>query len=366
MHRAKAMITLFGATGYTGRLVARALDRLGFEFRLAGRSPEKLTRLSDLLPSTPPWLVADAARPDTLPALFRETRLLINCVGPFTDLGEPVVAQAAQNGVHYLDTTNELGCVYRMQSYDVLAQQNGAAIVPACGFEVALADCAAAVLSAGDSSTADEVSVVYALSGRGTSLATRRSAVRALATSWLGYQDGRWHWAVPGGEARRVRLPDGVRLALSFPSSETVTVPSHAPVRQVTTWMTFPWFVVLWGPLLVPTFAWLARGPVGGLVMAVISRVAPPPETGMRSQAPFCVQVTWRRDDVSQTVTLTGQGVYDITAEIVAYAAGQMIQPDYDRSGVLAPAVALDPQALLDHAVAEWGVTVRRDTKDGV
>jgi short subunit dehydrogenase-like uncharacterized protein len=355
------MITLFGATGYTGRLVAQALDRLGFEFRLAGRSPEKLTRLSDSLPSTPPWLVADAARPDTLPALFRDTRLLINCVGPFTDLGEPVVAQAAQNGVHYLDTTNELGYVYRMQSYDPLAQQNGAAIVPGCGFEVALADCAAAVLNAQGSPTADEVSVVYALSGRGTSLATRRSAVRALATSWLGYRDGRWHWAVPGGEARRVRLPDGVRPALSFPSSETVTVPSHVPVRRVTTWMTFPWLVVLWGPLLVPAFAWLARGLVGRLVVALISRVAPPPKTGMRSQAPFCVHVALRQGNASQTLTLTGQGVYDITAEIIAYAAGQMIQPDYDRSGVLAPAVALAPQALLDHAVAEWGVAVKRD-----
>ena len=356
------MITLFGATGYTGRLVARALDRLGFEFRLAGRSPEKLTRLSDSLPSTPSWLVADVARPGTLPALFQNTRVLINCVGPFTDLGEPVVAQAAQSGVHYLDTTNELGYVYRMQSYDPLAQQNGAAIVPACGFEVALADCATAVLSTRGAATADEVGIVYALSGRGTSLATRRSAVRALATSWLGYRDGRWCWVIPGGEARRVRLPDGVRPALSFPSSETVTVPSHVPVRRVTTWMTFPWFVVLWGPLLVPTFAWLARGSVGWLAMALISRVAPPPETGMRSQAPFCVQVTFRRGDVSQTLTLTGQGVYDITAEIIAYAAGQMIQPGYDRFGVLAPAVALDPQALLDHAVAEWGITVKRET----
>jgi hypothetical protein len=50
--------------------------------------------------------------------------------------------------------------------------------------------------------------------------------------------------------------------------------------------------------------------------------------------------------------------VYDLTAEIIAYAAGQLVQPDYDRSGVLAPAAALDPQALLDHAVARWGVAV--------
>ena len=96
--------------------------------------------------------------------------------------------------------------------------------------------------------------------------------------------------------------------------------------------------------------------------MAVASRVAPSPETGMRSQAPFVVQVKLQRGDVSQALTLTGKGVYDITAEIIAYAAGQMLQPGYDRAGVLAPAVAFDPQALLDHATAEWGVSVKRKT----
>jgi short subunit dehydrogenase-like uncharacterized protein len=378
------MITLFGATGYTGRLVTRALARWQLPFRMAGRSPEKLARLADslagVLPAaTPPaWLVADATQPDTLSPLFQDTRVLINCAGPFTDLGEPVVALAALGGVHYLDTTNELGYVYRMQGYDGLARQNRAAIVPSCGFEVALADCAAAVLQAdmeahsrpagmetrparGFAGPADEVSVVYALSGRGTSFGTRRSAVRALATSWLGYRGGRWGWAIPGGDARRVRLPDGVRPALSFPSSETVTVPSHVAVQRVTTWMTFPWVLVLWGPVLIPTFSWLARGPVGQVALALVSRVGSPPETGMRSDASFSVQVRLCRGDVSRTLTLTGKGVYDVTAEIIAYTAAQMLQPGYDQSGVLAPAVAFDPQALLDRAAAEWGIRVERN-----
>jgi short subunit dehydrogenase-like uncharacterized protein len=404
------MITLFGATGYTGRLVARALARRQLPFRIAGRSPEKLVHLAETLASElptaipPAWLVADATQPDTLPSLFQDTRVLVNCAGPFTDLGEPVVAQAALSGVHYLDTTNELGYVYRMQGYDGLARQNRAAIVPSCGFEVALADCAAAVLQAGMEAhrgaagmeihrgaagmetrptsasietrptsagmetrpthgfagPADEVSVVYALGGRGTSFGTRRSAVRALATSWLGYREGRWGWAVPGGDARRVRLPDGVRPALSFPSSETVTVPSHVAVQRVTTWMTFPWVFVLWGPILIPTVSWLARGPVGQVALDLVSRVGSPPKAGMRSDASFSIQVELRRGDVSRTLALTGKGVYDVTAEIIAYTAAQMLQPDYDQSGVLAPAVAFDPQALLERATAEWGIGVKR------
>ena len=379
------MITLFGATGYTGRLAARALASIeipgqpeGLPLRLAGRSAEKLARLADSLPGSPPWLVADATQPATLRPLFEDTQVLVHCAGPFTGLGEPVVAQAALNGVHALDIANELGYVYQVQGYDTLARTNGAAIVPACGFEVALADCAVALLAAaapatgpagsdiisqptGSTPILDEVDIVYAFRGRGSSIGSRRSAVRALATSWLGYQDGYWRRAVPGREGRRVELPGGPRPAISFPSSEIVTVPHHTPVRQVRTWLAASWHAPFWAPLLVPAFAGLARGLTGRLVEALISSVFQPPETGMRSEAPFVVRVEARHGDASQALTLTGKGVYDLTAEIVAYAAAQLARPGYDKAGVLAPAAALDPQALLDHAAVEWGMSVRRE-----
>jgi short subunit dehydrogenase-like uncharacterized protein len=381
------MITLFGATGYTGRLAAQALarteipDQAGhLPLRLAGRSPERLARLADSLPGSPDWLVADASRPATLPPIFRDSRVLVNCAGPFTSLAEPLVAQAALNGVHYLDITNELGYVYQMQSYHALARKNGAAIVPSCGFEVALADCAAATLAAEVQPSPDAaaplqefvsqptgrkpvltgVDIVYDICGRGSSIGSRRSAVQALATSWLGYRDGYWRRVIPGREVRRVSLPAGDRRAISFPSSEAVTVPQHTPVRDVKTWLAASWHAPLWAPLLVPAFAWLARGPVGWMVEALISRLFLPPESGLRSDAPFSVRVEAHRGDTSRALTMTGRGVYEFTAEVVAYAAAQLARPGYHLAGVLAPAVALNPQALLDHAVAHWGVELRR------
>jgi short subunit dehydrogenase-like uncharacterized protein len=367
------MITLFGATGYTGRLIAHALARQGLPLRLAGRSAEKLARLSESLPSRPAWLVADVAQPETLAALFRGTRVVVNCVGPFTDLGERVAAQAALTGVRYLDTTNELGYVYRLRTYEALAHRSGAVLVPACGFEVALADCAAALLgrsllpstpgaAPGDGpARLDEISIIYSLSGRGSSLATRRSAIRALATSWIGYAGGQWVGAAPGSQVRRVQLPGGPRAALSFPSSEIVTIPTHVPVRAVMTWMTISPAAYWWAPALVPLFARLAGGPVGALTLALISRIALPPEAGLRSEAGFTLQVEAHRQGQRQALTLTGQGVYDLTAEIVAYAAGKLLEPAYSRAGVLAPAAALDPQAWLDHAQTHWRVSLQRD-----
>ena len=364
------MITLLGATGYTGRLVARALDRAGLDYRLAGRSPDKLARLSQALPARPAWLVADAAEPASLDPLFENCRVLINCAGPFTDLAEPVVSRAALHGVHYLDTTNEAGYVYRLQGYDALARRTGAAIVPACAFEVALADCAVAVLAQTLPSPPEEVSVTYDVLGQGSSLGTRRSAVRALATSWLAYRDGDWVRAAPGRRTRRVELPGGAHRALSFPSSEIVTVPHHgavetATLRQVTTWMVVSRHARYWAPLLVPAFAWLARGPLGRLFEALLVHVLPPPESGLRSDAPFTVQVEARCSDEAQRMVLMGQGVYDLTAEIVAYTAAHLSRPDHGpaeakpSAGVLPPAGVLEPRAFLDHAAREWALVAR-------
>jgi short subunit dehydrogenase-like uncharacterized protein len=365
------MITLFGATGYTGRLVARTLDRAGLDYRLAGRSRDKLERLSAELAARPTWIVADATEPPSLDPLFEGSRVLVNCAGPFTDLADPVVSRAALHGVHYLDTTNEAGYVYQVQGYDALARRSGAAIVPACAFEVALADCAAALVAQTLASPPEEVSITYDVLGQGSSLGTRRSAVRALATSWLAYGGGDWVRAAPGRRTRRVELPGGARRALSFPSSEIVTVPHHrveetAGLRQVTTWMVVSEHARFWAPLLVPAFAWLARGPLGRLFEALLAHILPPPESGLRSDAPFAVQVEARRGDEAGRLTLMGQGVYDLTAEIVAYAAARLARPDHDAvetqpsaAGVLPPSGILEPRAFLDHAVQTWGLVVR-------
>jgi short subunit dehydrogenase-like uncharacterized protein len=347
------MIVLYGATGYTGHLVARALDRRGLPFSIAGRSRQKLIRLSGLLPSSPAWRVASIERPE---ALFHDVGLFVNCAGPFTDLARPIVTRAAVKGVHYLDISNELGHVHRTFELDALARRSGAAIVPGCGFEVALADCAAATLARGFGAPIDEIRVVYDIRGRGSSFGSRRSAIRALATSWLKYEAGRWQWAAPCRETRYVQFSHGPRPVLSFPSSELATIPRHVSVRTVTTWITMSRLAVFWAPVLLPVFAWLARGWLGTLVQVLVSRMFPPPESGIRSQDPFTIKVELCRGRRCRETVLSGKGVYDLTAEIVAYAAGQMITPGYRRCGVLSPAAALAPDALLDYAVERLGV----------
>ena len=360
-----AMITLFGATGYTGQLVAQALERRGVPYRLAGRSADKLASLAATLASHPGWVVADVARSETLTCLCRGTRVVINCVGPFTDWGEVIVKQALLAGVRYVDITNELGYVYRLRAYDKLARATGAIVAPACGFEVALADCAADVLAGlvgvSEAVPADSIDVVYDLAGSGSSLGTRRSAVRALATSWLGYRQQRWVGEAPGSRLRRFYLPRGACWALAFPSSEIVTIPAHIPTRQVTAWLITGRLAPLWAPMLVPLFARLAQGMVGRLSVALALLVGPPP-AGLRRQAPFTIQVELCHAGRLDKLILTGQGVYDLTAELAAYLAEQMLFLGKEYVGVLPPARIVPPQTLLTE-VGRWGVHCHREVE---
>ena len=368
MNAQPAEITLFGATGYTGQLIARALAREGLSFRLAGRSAEKLAALAGSLPGQPAWLTADAAQAASLPPLFQGTRLLINCAGPFTDLGERVIAQAAMSGVHYLDITNELGYVFRARGYHEMAKHSGAALLPSCAFEVALADCAAhragsALLDPANTQPLDEVHVVYALSGKGASQGTRRSAVRSLATSWVAYREGGWTGQVPGGAVREFALPNGSRHALSFPSCESITIPAHLPVRRVDTWMSATPGARFWAPVLVPLFARLSRSILRGLILKIANRggfsPASSPEASLRADSPFTVYAQARQGSRARWTALLGQDPYGITAEIITYAARELVQPGYDRSGFLAPAQAFDPQAFLGYAQERWDIALR-------
>lgn len=355
------MITLFGATGYTGRLVARELASLNLppkSIRLAGRSPEKLVSLAKTLGYQAELVAADAAQPATLPALFKNARVLINCAGPFTDLGEPVVALAAMYGCHYLDTTNELGFVHRMRSYRQLAINNQAAIVPACGFEIALSDCAAALLDSQIEPPLTSLDVTYALSGGNSSLGTRQSAIRSLGTSWLAFRGGEWTRAVPCTQTRWVSLPRGIRAAVSFPSSEISTLPTHVITDRVTTWLVISRRARYWAGFVLPLFAWLARSPMAALMTAISARITPPPEADLRTDDRWLIQIEASSQAGGRTMTLAGTGVYEMTARIAAYTAARLLDPHFSKSGVLAPSEVLDPVVFLNHAVSEWGCQI--------
>ncbi len=137
-------LVLFGATGYTGRLVAERIAHAGEPLRwaLAGRDRTKLERVrAELAQQVPecadlPILVGDAHDPAAMDAIAVATKVVCTTVGPYALHGSELVAACARAGTDYCDLTGEVPWIRAMiDAHHARAEETGARIVHCCGFD---------------------------------------------------------------------------------------------------------------------------------------------------------------------------------------------------------------------------------------
>ncbi len=136
-------VIVYGATGFTGRLVVEhmlATYGVGRDVRwaMAGRSKEKLegVRRETGAPAELPLVIADASDPASLVAMAKSAKVVITTVGPYQLYGEPLVKACVEAGTDYVDLCGEPAWMAEMIArYDAQAKASGARIVFSCGFD---------------------------------------------------------------------------------------------------------------------------------------------------------------------------------------------------------------------------------------
>ncbi len=136
-------IVVYGATGYTGRLVAEYLakeyaDDAALKWAMAGRSEAKLkeVRAGIGAPASTPLVVADASDPASLKSMAARAKCVITTVGPYQLYGEPLVAACIDSGTDYVDLCGEPNWMRAMiDKHEAAAKRTGARIVFSCGFD---------------------------------------------------------------------------------------------------------------------------------------------------------------------------------------------------------------------------------------
>lgn len=136
-------VVIFGASGYTGKLVAEYMhDQYGndnsIKYAIAGRNIEKLLEVKkDLrLNEDISILEVDSSNLDSLDKMTRSARCILTTVGPYQLYGSKLVESCARNGTDYVDLTGEPGWMYEMiNAHKETAQKSGARIVFSCGFD---------------------------------------------------------------------------------------------------------------------------------------------------------------------------------------------------------------------------------------
>lgn len=136
-------VVVYGATGFTGRLVAEFLLKVygagrSVKWGMAGRSLEKLNEVRELIgaPASVPLIVADAHDAAALEALARRTKVVITTAGPYQLYGSALVAACAKAGCDYVDLAGESNWIAEMIcAHEGGAKASGARLVFSCGFD---------------------------------------------------------------------------------------------------------------------------------------------------------------------------------------------------------------------------------------
>ncbi|XP_005095024.1 saccharopine dehydrogenase-like oxidoreductase [Aplysia californica] len=138
---------VFGASGFTGQYVvdevARVAEEEGLKWAVSGRNMDKLQKvLGDASQRTGmnleevPVVIADTGSPTSLLEMAEQTKLVLNCVGPYRFYGEQVVKACVEGGAHHLDISGEPQYLEKMQlMYNGKAKENGVFVIGAVGFD---------------------------------------------------------------------------------------------------------------------------------------------------------------------------------------------------------------------------------------
>lgn len=139
-------ILIYGATGYTGKLVAMQARDTQLSFEIAGRNATQVAALADQLDV--PCRVFALDDPATIIASLAGITTVLNCAGPFASTARPLMEACIACGVHYLDITAEYKVYALAEAWSERAAAAGVMLLPGVGWDVVPSDCLAMYVAA--------------------------------------------------------------------------------------------------------------------------------------------------------------------------------------------------------------------------
>lgn len=210
---------LYGATGYTGELIAREAVRRGMQPVLAGRSVEKIDRLAAELGCAS--AAFDLDDHTSLVRTLANVPAVLHCAGPFSATARSMMQACLASHVHYLDITGEIDVFELAHSVHEKAQRAGIVLCPGVGFDVVPTDCLAIRLK---QALPDATHLALGFDSRsGFSKGTAKTAVESAGEGSRVRRDGRIVAVPLASQIRRIDFGNGERLAVGIPWGDVST-----------------------------------------------------------------------------------------------------------------------------------------------
>jgi short subunit dehydrogenase-like uncharacterized protein len=316
-------ILIYGATGYTGKLVARVAHERGLTPILAGRNAAKLQAVAEPLGLT--WRSFDLTDPAGIGVALSDISVVLCIAGPFSATSRLMADACLRRHVHYLDITGEIDVFEALAARDAEARKAGVMLLPGVGFDVVPSDCLAAHLKR-RMPDATDLKIYIGMTSATASRGTAKTAIEQISAGTRVRRGG-----------RLVRLDGPARGSCDFGHGERPTVQiswgdvstafhsTGIPNVEVQFELAPPVKVMVGLPGFVKSLLGLA--PVQGLLKSLIER-QPEGPTDEARRSGRAVVVGVARNDKGESVrsrlgtpegyTLTAVTALDIARRVAA------------------------------------------------
>jgi len=329
-------VLIYGAYGYTGRLVTEHAMEKGLQPVVAGRNEDKVEAVAREFGVEHRAFDLDAPR-DIREGLDG-IDVVLHCAGPFIHTSAPMVQACIDTGTHYLDITGEIDVFEAAAARNQDAKAAGIMICPGVGFDVVPTDCVAKHLSEQlPNATALEIAFMgLGRLSRGTAL----TAIANLGDGGKVRRNGKIETVPPAWSTREVDFGRGPKTVVSIPWGDVSTAYHSTGIPNVTTYTYLPHnaITIL---RLSRYLSWLLQWePVKNILEALVRLQPPGPDADERERG---VTLVWGRatNDAGEEVTarLKGPEGYTFTA-MTAVAAAQHVLDGGATPGFQTPSTA--------------------------
>ena len=213
-----AELLIYGATGYTGKLIAAAAHAKGERPVLAGRNPTKIRPLAEKFGL--PWTSFDLDDSRAIDRALTEVKAVLHIAGPFSATSKPMVDACIRTGRHYLDITGEIDVFEACAARSAEAKAKGVMLMPGAGFDVVPSDCLAAHVAR---RLPGAKRLVIGISGMGkASRGTAKTMVESLGTGTKVRRSG-GIVSLPKAPSRQIDFGQGPSLSVGVSWGDVAT-----------------------------------------------------------------------------------------------------------------------------------------------
>jgi short subunit dehydrogenase-like uncharacterized protein len=335
---------IYGATGYTGSLIARECARRGVRPILAGRNLDVVQSLAGELGLDHRVFSLDT--PSGIIDGLRGVKTVLNCAGPFSKTALPLVMACLKTGTHYLDITGEIAVFESLKEQDTEAKAAGIVVMPGVGFDVVPSDCLAVYLKQ-RLPTATHLAMAFRSSGR-LSRGTMLTALEKMVDGGMVRVNGLLTPVPSAWKTRDVDFGDGPVRAMTIPWGDVATAYYSTGIPNIEVYLAAPWSFRM-GAKVSRWFGWVLRSKwlKARLRKRIQAGQPGPTETERRAnRCTFWGEVT---DETGQSASArmhTPDG-YDLTIAS-SLAAVDRVRNGMVTPGFQTPALAFGPDFALE------------------